>query len=124
MSSVSKGDKKIESVPSTKRKALRINLNDNIYGTFSEIGAGQETARNFFRAGGASGKHALEHALLRGLPAQCPHEQRRSRRRPDAAAVPGAGRVRCDADAGRGRDSRRCRDVLFDAREPCPRSLL
>ncbi len=55
MSSVIKGDKKIASVPSTKRKALRINLNDNIYGTFSEIGAGQETARNFFRAGGASG---------------------------------------------------------------------
>ncbi|AOW19299.1 nicotinate-nucleotide adenylyltransferase [Urechidicola croceus] len=55
MSSVTKGDKKIESVPSIKRKSLRINLNDNIYGTFSEIGAGQETARNFFRAGGASG---------------------------------------------------------------------
>ena len=34
---------------------LRINLNENIYGTFSEIGAGQETVRNFFRAGGASG---------------------------------------------------------------------
>ncbi len=55
MSSVSKGDKNIAAVPSTKRKSLRINLNDNIYGTFSEIGAGQETARNFFRAGGASG---------------------------------------------------------------------
>ena len=55
MSSVTKGDKKIASVPSIKRKSLRINLNDNIYGTFSEIGAGQETARNFFRAGGASG---------------------------------------------------------------------
>ncbi|PHR68819.1 MAG: nicotinate-nucleotide adenylyltransferase [Lutibacter sp.] len=55
MSSVSKGDKNLKSVPSTKRKSLRINLNENIYGTFSEIGAGQETARNFFRAGGASG---------------------------------------------------------------------
>ena len=40
---------------STKDKALRINLNENIYGTFSEIGAGQEVARHFFRAGGASG---------------------------------------------------------------------
>ena len=49
-----KGDKEIENIPSTKRKALRINLNDNIYGTFAEIGAGQETVRNFFRAGGAS----------------------------------------------------------------------
>ncbi|MDT0551681.1 TonB-dependent receptor [Urechidicola vernalis] len=55
MSSVSKGDKKIDSAPSSKRKALRVNLNDNIYGTFAEIGAGQETVRNFFRAGGASG---------------------------------------------------------------------
>ncbi|MCB0446540.1 MAG: TonB-dependent receptor, partial [Gelidibacter sp.] len=33
----------------------RINLNENIYGTFAEIGAGQETVRHFFRAGGASG---------------------------------------------------------------------
>ncbi len=55
MSSVTKGDKNLKTVPSIKRKSLRINLNDNIYGTFSEIGAGQETARNFFRAGGASG---------------------------------------------------------------------
>ena len=30
-------------------------LNENIYGTFAEIGAGQETVRHFFRAGGASG---------------------------------------------------------------------
>ncbi|MCH2035138.1 MAG: TonB-dependent receptor [Tenacibaculum sp.] len=50
-----KGDQKISSVPTTKNKALRINLNANIYGTFAEIGAGQETVRNFFRAGGASG---------------------------------------------------------------------
>src|SRR5690606_9957455 len=39
----------------TKRKALRINLNGEIYGTFAEIGAGQEVARNFFTAGAASG---------------------------------------------------------------------
>jgi len=49
-----KGDMKIENVPSLKQKALRINLNENIYGTFAEIGAGQETVRQFFRAGGAS----------------------------------------------------------------------
>ncbi|MEZ4797773.1 MAG: TonB-dependent receptor [Flavobacteriaceae bacterium] len=49
-----KGDMVIENVPSIKQKALRINLNDNIYGTFAEIGAGQETVRQFFRAGGAS----------------------------------------------------------------------
>ena len=40
---------------STNRKALRINLNQKIYGTIAEIGGGQEVARNFFLAGGASG---------------------------------------------------------------------
>lgn len=49
------GDKDFESALSIKDKALRINLNENIYGTFAEIGAGQETVRNFFRAGGSSG---------------------------------------------------------------------
>ncbi|GAB4413981.1 MAG: hypothetical protein OHK0056_20390 [Bacteriovoracaceae bacterium] len=37
------------------QKALEINLNSKIYGTFAEIGAGQEVARFFFRAGGAAG---------------------------------------------------------------------
>ena len=50
-----KGDKHFNEIPSLKTKALRINLNENIYGTFAEIGAGQETVRQFFRAGGASG---------------------------------------------------------------------
>ncbi|WP_394907863.1 TonB-dependent receptor [uncultured Mesonia sp.] len=49
------GDREFQNIPSIKSKALRINLNKNIYGTFAEIGAGQETVRNFFRAGGASG---------------------------------------------------------------------
>ncbi|MDE0917833.1 MAG: TonB-dependent receptor, partial [Flavobacteriales bacterium] len=40
---------------SAKQKALRINLNQDIYGTFAEVGAGQEVVRHFFRAGGASG---------------------------------------------------------------------
>ena len=39
----------------TAQKALKVNLNHDIYGTFAEIGAGQETAREFFRAGAASG---------------------------------------------------------------------
>jgi len=55
MSVTLKGDKEIEHVPSIRRKTLRVNLNEHIYGTFAEIGAGQETVRNFFRAGGASG---------------------------------------------------------------------
>jgi len=42
-------------VLSASQKALRINLNPDIYGTFAEIGAGQEVVRYFFRAGGASG---------------------------------------------------------------------
>jgi hypothetical protein len=50
-----RGDQEISSVPTIKSKALRINLNRDIYGTFAEIGAGQETARNFFRSGAASG---------------------------------------------------------------------
>jgi hypothetical protein len=50
-----KGDIDLKHVPTIKSKALRINLNRNIYGTFAEIGAGQEVVRNFFRAGGASG---------------------------------------------------------------------
>lgn len=50
-----KGDSNISTVPSIELKALKINLNSCIYGTFAEIGAGQETVRNFFRAGGASG---------------------------------------------------------------------
>ncbi|MCF8303018.1 MAG: hypothetical protein K9I94_07065 [Bacteroidales bacterium] len=40
---------------STNRKALQINLDPTIYGTIAEIGGGQEVARNFFQAGGASG---------------------------------------------------------------------
>lgn len=39
----------------SKQKALRVNLDPHIYGTFAEIGAGQEVVRHFFRAGGASG---------------------------------------------------------------------
>ena len=48
-------ESEFENIPSIKAKTLRINLNPDIYGTFAEIGAGQETARHFFRAGGASG---------------------------------------------------------------------
>ena len=39
----------------TSRKALAINLDETRYGTFAEIGAGQEVVRRFFQAGGASG---------------------------------------------------------------------
>ena len=39
----------------THQKALHINLDPSKYGTFAEIGAGQEVARWFFRVGGAAG---------------------------------------------------------------------
>ncbi len=42
-------------VSGTAHKALRINLDPESYGTVAEIGAGQETARWFFRVGGAAG---------------------------------------------------------------------
>lgn len=40
---------------STNEKSHTINMNRNFYGTFAEIGAGQEIARWFFKVGGASG---------------------------------------------------------------------
>jgi hypothetical protein len=43
----------------TEEKALKINLTSNIYGCFAEIGAGQEVAANFFKAGGSSGTIAF-----------------------------------------------------------------
>lgn len=39
----------------TKQKALAINLDPTIYGSFAEIGAGQDVAANFFKAGASSG---------------------------------------------------------------------
>lgn len=45
------GEKKL----TTQEKALKINLSREIYGSFAEVGAGQETAANFFKVGGASG---------------------------------------------------------------------
>ena len=46
----------------TEEKALKINLRSDIYGAFAEIGAGQEVAANFFKAGGSSGTIAFTHS--------------------------------------------------------------
>ncbi len=46
----------------TEEKALSINLDQSIYGSFAEIGAGQEVAANFFSAGGSSGTIAYTHS--------------------------------------------------------------
>lgn len=42
----------------TSQKAFQLNLDNAVYGTLVEIGAGQEVARWFFRVGGASGSIA------------------------------------------------------------------
>ena len=39
----------------THHKALTVNLDTRRYGTFAEIGAGQEVVRWFFRVGGGAG---------------------------------------------------------------------
>ena len=39
----------------TYDKALELNLDPEVYGTFAEFGAGQETAHWFFRASGPAG---------------------------------------------------------------------
>jgi hypothetical protein len=44
-----------ETSTDTRQKALQINLDPRFYGTFAEIGAGQEVVRWFFRVGGAAG---------------------------------------------------------------------
>ena len=44
-----------DEVLDTHSKALKINLDPRWYGTFAEIGAGQEVVRWFFRVGGAAG---------------------------------------------------------------------
>jgi hypothetical protein len=51
----------VKDLPTTTLKARTINLDESRYGIFAEIGAGQEVAREFFHAGGASGS-----ALRRG----------------------------------------------------------
>jgi len=70
----------------TKRKALRINLNPSIYGTIAEIGGGQEVAAHFFKAGGASGtiaktisaydKSFSDHFYNKGKPGRYVSEER------------------------------------------------
>lgn len=44
-----------QTLAATQEKAFRINMDKTLYGSFAEIGAGQETANWFFRSGGAAG---------------------------------------------------------------------
>jgi hypothetical protein len=50
-----RGENMNKEKPNTGQKALQINLDAKKYGTFAEIGAGQEVARWFFLVGKASG---------------------------------------------------------------------
>ena len=45
----------MENATGTRQKALALNLDATSYGTFAEIGGGQEVARWFFSVGGAAG---------------------------------------------------------------------
>src|SRR3954453_8900332 len=49
------GSGNISRTVDTHTKSLEINLDPRRYGTFAEIGAGQEVVRWFFRVGGAAG---------------------------------------------------------------------
>jgi nicotinic acid mononucleotide adenylyltransferase len=49
------GGEDSDHITDTGQKAFHVNLDSKKYGTFAEIGAGQEVARWFFRVGGASG---------------------------------------------------------------------
>src|SRR3954462_10281322 len=49
------GSGNIQRTVDTHTKALEVNLDPRRYGTFAEIGAGQEGVRWFFRVGGAAG---------------------------------------------------------------------
>lgn len=70
--------------PSTREKALAVNLDPAPYGTFAEIGAGQEVARWFFHVGGAAGTvaktiSAYDMAVSDGLYGQAAHYVSRQR---------------------------------------------
>ena len=100
-----------QETPDTHFKALQVNLDPARYGTFAEIGAGQEVARWFFRVGGAAGtdrqgdvglRHDLQRRHLR---------PERSLRQPAAAADDARSRVR-PADRAARRQARRQDPVL------------
>ena len=56
MNGVTPNGSSVDDHPVTPReKALKVNLDPSSYGSFAEIGAGQEVVRWFFRAGGAAG---------------------------------------------------------------------
>jgi hypothetical protein len=74
----------VETARSSQQKALQINLDHRKFGTFAEIGAGQEVARWFFHAGKASATvaesiSAYDMAISDGLYGKADHYVSRSR---------------------------------------------
>src|SRR5204863_8400516 len=99
------GRKMDDSNPSTRQKALKLNLDATTYGTFAEIGGGQEVARWFFAVGGAAGTVAKTiSAYDMGVSdAVYGHAERYvSRQRLEAMLEQECGQVRQQLDAGRG----------------------
>ena len=78
----------------THQKALQINLDPSKYGTFAEIGAGQEVPRWFFRVGGAAGTIAKTHFGLRHDHQRRHLWPRRALRQPPAPGNDARARVR------------------------------
>src|SRR5438477_13118297 len=89
----------------TRQKALALNLDGKTYGTFAEIGGGQEVARWFFAVGGAAGTVAKTiSAYDMGVSdAVYGHAERYvSRQRLEAMLEQEFGQVLQQLDAGRG----------------------
>lgn len=104
----------------THHKALQINLDPKIFGTFAEIGAGQEVARWFIQVGGASGTVAktisaydmtFSDAIYGKGSRRCPHWAGRSSSVATRATISspatsgGTPRSRCGSPPARRRSS-------------------
>ncbi len=78
----------------TDRKALLINLDQRRYGTFAEIGAGQEVVRWFFHVGGAAGTIAKSMSAYDMTVSDAIYGTVRTLRLPRAAGVDARPRAR------------------------------
>src|SRR2546425_10218954 len=79
--------------PTTRQKALALNLDGRTYGAFAEIGGGQEVVRAFFAAGGAAGtlaKAVSAHGLA-GRASRCGAAEALGRRERLQAVLPPPG---------------------------------
>ena len=89
----------------TNKKAFQINLDAKKYGTFAEIGAGQEVARRFFHVGGAAGTVAKTMSAYDMTFSDAIYGTAGSLRQPQSSADDARSRVRL-ADRAAGRETR------------------